>query len=441
MPDYLTKGLRYSKTASLFEARFFCLFYSTIFVVFALKNSDPFLSEIFESISGGFFLLFAANIKINPLVIVPVLGFCFATPSLIGENSGHLSLLIFLVTNGTLFLGLLYRTNVLGTNDFTSLKQPALVALPFLLAWLLQVRLSHQAFGQFLYTTNAILFCLLMFSFRNFLLMFLQVIASAVASLNIIYWIYFLLLDPQQKHYASFPGAIYKRVGFSYIKWGSGIITGGGHSIFHGIPRFVGFTGEPGLWGTLSLLSLGIGMTYFSGKLKVFTAIGNLLGLLASQSYSIILISLFSLLLGYLYVHRRNRPLLFSALLSSPVLLIIGLKVLKLVVLVELQNGGTNSLIQRGIGFNQNNFVSNATIYQINYLSLLRSSPVLGFLFISSLLLGIWFASKFNRVFLISAALAFTGVGILVQPIQFDLGFLILFLGLINPPAFNLTEK
>jgi len=440
MPDIRLKDLRRSKPANLYEVRFSCLVYSTIFIVFTLNNSDPFLSAIFESLSGGFFLLFVSNIKINPLVIVPVLGFFFATPSLIGENSGHLSLLVFLLTNGSLFLGLLSRTNAISSNDFTSLKKSAIVALPFLLAWLLQLGLSHQAFGQFLYTSNVILFCFLIYSFRKFFLMFLQTIVSAVASLNIIYWANFLLLDPHQNHYLIVPGATYKRVGFSYVKWASGIITGGGHSIFHGIPRFVGFTGEPGLWGALSLLMLGITMTYFSGKLRVITAVGNILGLLASQSYAIFLISVCAFLVGYLFVHRGNRPLLFFALLSSPVFLIIGIKILKLIILLKLQNGEANSLIQRGIGFNQNNFDSNTTIYQVNYLSLLRSSPVLGSLFISSLLIGIWFASKFNRVFLLSVSLAFMGIGIFVQPIQFHLGFLILFLALVNPPTVILTE-
>ena len=433
MPDILNKRREIHKSGNMFEGRVISVLSSILFLVLALRNSNVFIEETFIGLTGAFVLLFIANVSINPVVMIPVLGFCLASPSLIGEGSGHASLLILLLTNGCLFLTLLYSASLKGRRDYSGLREPAMVALPFLMAWLLQTSTSHQAVGQFLYTFNDVVFCLLLFSFRHFLMMFLQTVVAAVASLNILYWLYFLFLDPSQNHYVSFSGTLYKRLGFSYVKWGSGIITGGGHTIFHGIPRFVGFTGEPGLWGTLTLLCLGIGVTYFKGKIRVITVVGNLLGLLASQSYSIILIALSSLIVSYLFVHRKNRPLLLASLLVSPLIFLVAVKVLKLVVLVKLQNGESNSLIQRGIAFNQNNFVSNATIYQINYLSLIRSNPVLGFLFISSLLLGIWYAAKSNHIFILGATLSFAGVGILAQPIQFHLGFLILFLALIYP--------
>lgn len=394
-----------------------------IFILFILKHylKNPMYTSIIYTLVFCLILSYLFVTRISFLSICAVLALLLTSPSLIGEHFGFIPFAFLLCVNIILIFQFIFKSGDWEpySKSITGKSVEFGFVFFFLAGWVLQIVNSEIAIKEIVFIFNLSLFVFLLTKNSVRFLEIIKMMIYAVSGLNFVGIAVLILTPIMNLQPILFSGSDWGRGNFLYSYWTAGIITGGGASIISHVPRFVGLSGEPGLWSLVCL-----GFVGFTEIIKVvfqrrIVLVGLLIGVVISQSSAAYVISLFSISLSIIFLFKTQVTKLLGIIFSISILILFGSKFVNQILSFKVRSGEIASLRDRGIGLQGVYVQSDFAFSSINYLKILFSMPLIGIMYIISAFIVFAVTIRSKTPSLILSSTAITLGAMFSQPIQF----------------------
>jgi len=373
-----------------------------------------------------FALLFQKRISLTAICLG--IGFFTSSPSLIGENNGLWGTSILFAMN----LVLMSQTRaIIGAkrqDPKINRQKKIFVAASgsYIIGLVLLIPFSASALTLIIYSTNVVFAIYLISRNQKLGTELAQYITLGICGLNLLAAMVLISNKFIPQSIEIFRGEKWGRGIFTYGNHHFGIITGGGRSLLFDIPRFVGITGEPGLWALLSMITVGFIYLVFDGKSRIILVVSIILGLLLIESAAGFAIAYASVAVAVFFTKMEGfKPI---AIISFTVLMaaLSGKSLFANLISFKITSGESLSLRDRGFSAQGLALQNDVVVQNINYINLLFSKPIVGILLISSLI-ALIYSAYLTRNSLVAFSCISISLGALIsQPIQYHVGFLFL---------------